>query len=366
MISLTVNGTRRKFDGDPAMPLLWFLRDELGLTGTKYGCGIAACGACTVHVDGAAGPLLPAPHVDARRARRHDDRGAASRRRASGAGRLARARRPAVRLLPAGTDHGRGGAAREQAQTDRRRHRRGDAGAHLPLRHLSPHSRRHPRGRRRSGHERPPDAHDASRRSRSAGASCGSWGWGVWSIAFGPGGIRRLDGRRGPGATGAEPWSPLAYVALHPDGTVSIFCHRSEMGQGIRTTMPMIIADEMEADWARCRVVQADGDDKKYGSQNTDGSTSIRAFLPRYRETGATIRALLEDAAAKEWGVAASEVRARQHTVVHAGERPHADVRCPGPAGAHAPHAREGGCASRASPSGAGRARRCRRSTSCR
>lgn len=51
-ITITVNGTRRAFDGDPTMPLLWYLRDELGLTGAKYGCGIAACGSCTVHVDG--------------------------------------------------------------------------------------------------------------------------------------------------------------------------------------------------------------------------------------------------------------------------------------------------------------------------
>ena len=53
-LSLTINGESRSFDGDPAMPLLWFLRDELGLTGTKFGCGISACGACTVHVDGQA------------------------------------------------------------------------------------------------------------------------------------------------------------------------------------------------------------------------------------------------------------------------------------------------------------------------
>jgi isoquinoline 1-oxidoreductase alpha subunit len=52
MITLTVNGTRHTFDGDPTMPLLWYLRDELQLTGTKYGCGIAQCGACTVHVGG--------------------------------------------------------------------------------------------------------------------------------------------------------------------------------------------------------------------------------------------------------------------------------------------------------------------------
>jgi isoquinoline 1-oxidoreductase alpha subunit len=52
MITLRVNGVERRFAGDPGTPLLWFLRDELGLTGTKYGCGIAQCGACTVHVDG--------------------------------------------------------------------------------------------------------------------------------------------------------------------------------------------------------------------------------------------------------------------------------------------------------------------------
>ena len=137
-------------------------------------------------------------------------------------------------------------------------------------------------------------------------------------IAIGPGGIRRLHASDTAETSGAAPWEAVAYVTLHPDGTVAIICHRSEMGQGIRTTMPMIIADEMEADWAQCRVVQADGDDKKYGSQNTDGSTSIRDFLPRYREAGATVRALLEDAAAAQWGVAASEVKAQQHTVVHA------------------------------------------------
>jgi isoquinoline 1-oxidoreductase alpha subunit len=54
MVSLQVNGTSRSFDGDPAMPLLWYLRDVLQLTGTKYGCGMALCGACTVHLNGVA------------------------------------------------------------------------------------------------------------------------------------------------------------------------------------------------------------------------------------------------------------------------------------------------------------------------
>jgi isoquinoline 1-oxidoreductase alpha subunit len=54
MVNVQVNGQERKFEGDPSMPLLWFLRDELGLTGTKFGCGVALCGACTVHLDGEA------------------------------------------------------------------------------------------------------------------------------------------------------------------------------------------------------------------------------------------------------------------------------------------------------------------------
>ena len=61
MTTLTVNGTERRYDGDPDMPLLWYLRDEMGLTGTKFGCGVAACGACTVHLDGTAVRACQAP-----------------------------------------------------------------------------------------------------------------------------------------------------------------------------------------------------------------------------------------------------------------------------------------------------------------
>jgi isoquinoline 1-oxidoreductase alpha subunit len=65
MITLKVNGAEHHFDGDPEMPLLWFLRDTLGLTGTKFGCGIAMCGACTVHVDGMAVRSCVMPVADA-------------------------------------------------------------------------------------------------------------------------------------------------------------------------------------------------------------------------------------------------------------------------------------------------------------
>jgi isoquinoline 1-oxidoreductase subunit beta len=130
-------------------------------------------------------------------------------------------------------------------------------------------------------------------------------------------GVRRLEAAGGLLHPNVEPWEPHAYIRVGDDGIVTLVCHRSEMGQGIRTTMPMILADEMEADWSKCRVAQAIGDEPKYGTQNTDGSTSIRDFLPKYREAGATVRALMEDAAAKEWGVASSTVKARNGSVVH-------------------------------------------------
>src|ERR1041384_4457115 len=65
MITLTINGKQQRYDGDPEMPLLWFLRDELNLKGTKFGCGMALCGACTIHIDGAAVRSCVTPVSDA-------------------------------------------------------------------------------------------------------------------------------------------------------------------------------------------------------------------------------------------------------------------------------------------------------------
>ena len=93
-----------------------------------------------------------------------------------------------------------------------------------------------------------------------------------------------------------------------PTARVHIISHRSEMGQGIRTGLPAVVADEMEADWDRVEVEQATGD-AMYGNQNTDGSWSVRGFMQRMREAGATARLMLEQAAAQEWGVDVAECR---------------------------------------------------------
>ena len=112
--------------------------------------------------------------------------------------------------------------------------------------------------------------------------------------------------------------NPLVFVAIGEDGIVSIVCHRSEMGQGVRTGMPMIVADELEADWARVRVVQAPGDEERYGNQDTDGSRSTRHFFMPMRRCGAAARQMLEAAAAARWKVPVGEVQAKNGEVVHA------------------------------------------------
>ncbi|MBI5086910.1 MAG: xanthine dehydrogenase family protein molybdopterin-binding subunit, partial [Acidobacteria bacterium] len=111
-------------------------------------------------------------------------------------------------------------------------------------------------------------------------------------------------------------WSPSVYLGLEADGTVILVVHRSEMGTGIRSVLPSVLADELEADLAKVRIEQALGD-KKYGSQNTDGSCSIRDFYDAFRQAGATARLMLERAAAAQWHVPAAECKARLHAVVH-------------------------------------------------
>jgi len=114
----------------------------------------------------------------------------------------------------------------------------------------------------------------------------------------------------------SAPLNPSVYLGVEPDGTVFIVTHRSEMGTGIRTSLPLVAADELDADWSRVRIEQGLGD-TKYGDQNTDGSRSIRDFYEAFRRAGASAREMLISAAAAQWNVAASECAAQNHQIVH-------------------------------------------------
>ena len=110
--------------------------------------------------------------------------------------------------------------------------------------------------------------------------------------------------------------APNVFLAIDGHGGVTITASRSEMGQGVRTALAQIVADELEADWNAITVQQAVGD-PVYGDQNTDGSQSIRLLFDTLREAGAAAREMLREAAANEWGVPAAECEAAQHEVRH-------------------------------------------------
>ncbi len=110
---------------------------------------------------------------------------------------------------------------------------------------------------------------------------------------------------------------PSVYLGIEPDGTVFLVTHRSEMGTGIRTSLPLVAADELDADWTKCRIEQGVGD-TRYGDQNTDGSRSIRDFYEAFRTAGASARSMLITAAAAQMNVPASELTTANHEVVHA------------------------------------------------
>ena len=106
------------------------------------------------------------------------------------------------------------------------------------------------------------------------------------------------------------------FVAIKTDNTVEIVSHRVEMGQGSKTGIPQIIADELEASWSNVQVIQGEGN-KAYGNQNTDGSSSIRKFYDKLREMGASARTMLEQAAADYWQVPVNEVYAKENKIIN-------------------------------------------------
>lgn len=130
-------------------------------------------------------------------------------------------------------------------------------------------------------------------------------------------GLFPASGKAAAAAAPASGFRPSVFVQITPDNFVTIVCHRSEMGQGVRSSLPALIADELGASMTRVKVVQGDAD-KAYGDQNTDGSSSVRQSFTELRYLGATARVMLITAAAKRWGVPEAGCEAREHAVAHA------------------------------------------------
>ncbi len=113
-----------------------------------------------------------------------------------------------------------------------------------------------------------------------------------------------------------EVFSPNAYLRITPDNKITIVVARSEMGQGVRTALPMILAEELEADWKQIEIEQA-GASTLYGDQTTGGSASVRTTWDPMRKAGAAAREMLISAAALTWGVPRSTCAARDGSILH-------------------------------------------------
>jgi isoquinoline 1-oxidoreductase beta subunit len=113
---------------------------------------------------------------------------------------------------------------------------------------------------------------------------------------------------------------PNVFVAIQSDNTISIIAARSEMGTGITTALPLVLADELDADWTKVKIHQGDGD-KRYGNQDTDGSHSVRSFFEVMRRCGAAARYMLIEAAAAQWKVPSSACETKPGLVLHRASR---------------------------------------------
>src|ERR1022692_109598 len=245
-------------------------------------------------------PQLRDDSAKRRRQRRHHHRRPQQNAHASPPEGLERRQRPPVWILPERPDHAGRSAPQAETQTHGPGYRRTYGRQYLPLWHLPAHSRRH----------------QSSSRSKSMSNVTVVNRRGFLGTIFSAGALvlaaplLKEDSLFAAEITPAKGvWYPSVYLGVQPDGTVIIVAHRSEMGTGIRTALPMVAADELDVEWSKVRVEQGLGD-KKYGDQNTDGSNSIRSFYDPLRIAGATARAMLIGAAAAKWNVSAADCKA--------------------------------------------------------
>src|SRR5438128_4165803 len=231
-----------------------------------------------------------------------------------------------MRLLPVRPDHVGLGAAGQEPDPERRRHRHGDVGQHLPLRHLRSNSRRHQAGRRSTGGRR-----EGSLTMKTVSPETVSRRDFVVAIAGAGGGLLlgcRVDGRRSlpasaETASSAPPaFAPNAFVRIGNGGRVTLIMNQVEMGQGMYTSMPMLLAEELEVGLDQVQLEHAPPNDRLYanplvGFQMTGASSSVRMMYTPLRTAGATARTMLVAAAAQTWDVAPASCRAQNGVVTH-------------------------------------------------
>src|SRR5262245_9816466 len=265
-------------------------------------------------------PLLRHAGVGGRGQASDHRRGPLGRNRPSGTACVDGAQRPTVRLLSVRPGHVGGGASRLEQDAHRPGHRRRHGRQHLPMRHVPADPGSDPPRRRAGAGERvmAPRTRLSRRTLLKGGLTVGAGlviGFRLWP------GNGRLDGlladAQAPGV-----FAPNQWLRIDRDGVVTIINSVPEMGQGSMTTMPMIVADELDAEWDRVRIEAAPTDPKVYGNpvtgqQSYGGSRGVRDHLEPLRKAGAAARLMLRQAAAQEWGVPLDEVTTEPGVVVH-------------------------------------------------
>lgn len=286
-INLTINGHIRIFEGDPETPLLWLLRDNLGLKGTKFGCGVGVCGICTVLIDGEANHACMVPVAKA-----------ADHEVVTIEGLVAQNHR----LLHAWIDQ-------QVPQCGYCQPGQLMCAAALLTRSYVPTDKQ------------------IDEAMNGVLCRCGSYQRirrAIYSAVgmnqdtlpeLPPAGLVADDQLVSSGVRFND------WIRITADGDVIITINHSEMGQGAFTGLVMLIVEELDADLSRLHTVFAPAANifrnPLFNEQTTGGSTSIRGEWPRLRQAGATTRGQLVEAAAKVWGVPQHECRTDKGTVYH-------------------------------------------------
>ncbi len=293
MTELTVNGSAVRIHADPATPLLWVLRDELGLLGTKYGCGVGVCGICTVLLDGSEATracTVSVAELEGRSVTTIE-------------GLAGDASHPLVRAWITGQvpqcGYCQPGQLLAAAALLAARPRPDDADIDHALAGVLCRCGSYQRVRRA--------IHVAARGDTLAVPDA--------ALLAGPPPARPYHPPAGP------VFAPNPWVEISPDGTVTVIIDRSEMGQGALTGLAMLVAEELEVDVAQVHTAFAPADPRYdnplFGEQATGGSTSLRGAWEPLRRAGAEAREMLIRAAADAWGVPLRDCRAERGTVLH-------------------------------------------------
>lgn len=285
MISVTVNGTAHRLSVDPARPLLWVLREELGLKGTKYGCGVGVCGICTVHLNRQAARAcrVPAGEVDG------------------------------AEVLTVEGLTAQGHPVIDAWITEQVPQcgycQPGQIMAAAALLDAHPH----------------PTATQVVEAMDGVLCRCGTYLRIRHAIArAASGGSARTSPDASPRVVDLPRdalFAPNPWIRIDAAGIVTLVIDRSEMGQGVTTGLATLLAEELEVDLAQVRIAFAPASsaytNPRLGAQMTGGSTSVRAAWETLRSAGAVAREMLIAAAARGWEVAPEECFASQGRVVH-------------------------------------------------